>query len=313
MAARFRDYYKIMGLGRDASAEDIKRAYRKLARKYHPDVSKERNAEDRFKEIGEAYEVLKDPEKRAAYDRLGANWAAGEEFTPPPGWGQTHPGARGGPGAQFTEGDQFSEFFESLFGYQRRGPGPASAGRRGQDQQVTVELGLEEAFNGSTRVLELTSPEYGADGTARSKRRSLQVKIPAGVRPGQQVRLAGQGAPSAGQNGDLYLHIEITPHPWFQLEERDIYLTLPVTPWEAALGARLVAPTLAGKVELRIPPGAQSGQKLRLRGRGFPGDPAGDQYVILQIVNPPLTDANKGIFENLARDLPYNPRAGLGV
>lgn len=309
MAARFKDYYQIMGLARDAGAEDIKRAYRKLARKYHPDVSKEKNAEERFKEIGEAYEVLKDPEKRAAYDQLGSNWAAGEDFTPPPGWGA---GPRPGGSAHFGGADQFSDFFETLFGFQRRA-GTAGAARRGQDQQVTVELTLEEAFSGTTRMLDLTSPEYGSDGAARSKRRSLQVKIPAGVRPGQQVRLAGQGAPGAGQNGDLYLHIEIAPHRWFQLEDRDVYLTLPITPWEAALGTRLVAPTLAGKVDLRIPPQAQSGQKLRLRGRGFPGDPPGDQYVVLQMVNPPVTESNRAAYEALAQALPFNPRAALGV
>jgi len=310
MAARFKDYYQTMGVERSASGDEIKRAYRKLARKYHPDVSKEANAEERFKEVGEAYEVLKDPEKRAAYDQLGANWQAGEEFTPPPGWQQ----AGGQPhGEQFTDASQFSDFFESLFGGGFRHT-RGNARRRGEDQHAAIELSLEDAFHGATRALTLNGPEYGADGTAHMGRRTLQVKIPAGVLPGQHIRLAGQGAPGSGgsPNGDLYLEIRLTPHALFEIEGRDVYLNLPVAPWEAALGAKLTSPTLGGEVELTIPPGSQSGQKLRLRGRGFPGNPPGDQYVRLQIVNPKIDSEDlKELYRKMAREIPFNPRAAM--
>lgn len=311
MAARFKDYYQTMGVERGASADDIKRAYRKLARKFHPDVSKEANAEERFKEIGEAYEVLKDPEKRAAYDRLGANWQAGEEFTPPPGWQQQ--AGQQFHGERFTDASQFSDFFESLFGGGfRHARGPTR--RRGEDQHAVIELTLEEAFRGTTRTLTLAVPEYGADGSATTTRRTLQVKIPAGVLPGQQIRLAGQGlsGPGGGANGDLYLEIRLAPHRLFEIEGRDVYLNLPVAPWEAALGAKLTVPTLGGEVELTVPPGSQSGQKLRLRGRGFPGEPRGDQYVRLQIVNPKLeTETSRELYRRMAREIPFDPRAAM--
>lgn len=307
MAARYRDYYEIMGLARGASADDIKRAYRRLARKYHPDVSKEPQAEERFKELGEAYEVLKDPEKRTAYDQLGTHWHPGEDFTPPPDWS-----ARSHSSARFTDHATFSDFFESLFGGARRSPdaGP----RRGEDQSARIELTLEQAFNGVTRSIELASPQLAADGSATVVRRTLQVKIPPGVLPGQHIRLAGQGPPglSGGRAGDLYLEIELAAHPRFTLEGRNVYLTLPLTPWEAALGARLKAPTLGGAVELKVPAGSQSGQKLRLKGRGFPGDPPGNQYVTLQIVNPKVdTDRARELYRTLAHEMSFDPRAGL--
>lgn len=307
MAATYKDYYQIMGLERGVSADDIKRAYRRLARKFHPDVSKEPRAEERFKEIGEAYEVLKDPEKRAAYDQLGTGWHPGEDFTPPPNWS-----AAGRQSARFTDHAAFSDFFESLFGSTRRS---AAAGpRRGEDQSARIELTIEEAFNGVTRAIDLTSPQFAADGSATVVRRTLQVKIPPGVLPGQHIRLAGQGPPglSGGRPGDLYLEIQLAPHPRFTLEGRNVYLTLPLAPWEAALGARLKVPTLAGAVELKVPEGSQSGQKLRLKGRGFPGTPPGDQYVTLQIVNPKVdTDRARELYRALAHEMRFDPRAGL--
>lgn len=316
---KYKDYYQVMGIERDATADEIKRAYRKLARKYHPDVSKEPGSEERFKEVNEAYEVLKDPEKRAAYDKLGANWRAGQEFTPPPGW------APSGGGFEFrTEGlgpedlGQFSDFFSSLFGGgfgQRPGRG-AGFQMQGEDQHAKILITLEDAYHGATRALQLAVPEIDARGRVTTKPRTLQVKIPTGVIEGQQIRLSGQGAPGigGGPNGDLYLEVEFQGHPLFHPEGRDIYLNLPLAPWEAALGATLTVPTLGGNVEMKIPPGGQSGQKLRLRGRGLPGRTPGDQYVVLQIVNPRAdTPDARELYQRMAREMPFNPRAHLGV
>lgn len=318
---RYKDYYQIMGVARDAGAEDIKRAYRKLARKYHPDVSKEPGAEERFKEVNEAYEVLRDPEKRAAYDQLGESWRAGQEFTPPPGWGE----GRGGfefrtTGFRPEDAAQFSDFFASLFGGAGfgRGAGARAGGFRmqGEDQHAKVLIPLEDAYHGATRTLQLAVPEVDAHGRVVTRPRALQVKIPAGVTEGQQIRLPGQGAPGigGGPNGDLYLEVELQGHPLYQAEGRDVYLNLPIAPWEAALGATVTVPTLGGNVEMKIPAGAQSGQKLRLRGRGLPGRTPGDQYVVLQIVNPRAdTPAARELYERMAREMPFNPRVHLGV
>ena len=312
----YKDYYKIMGVARDASSDDIKRAYRRLARKYHPDVSKEANAEERFKEIGEAYEVLRDPEKRTAYDRLGSGWRGGEEFTPPPNW---HAGGFNQHGFTREDATQFSDFFENLFGGGfrtggARGPG-AGAGfqMRGQDEHAKILLSLEDAYHGTTRAFQLSVPEIDAQGRVAMRSRTLQVKIPAGVTPGQQIRLAGQGGAGmgGGPNGDLYLEVELQPHPLYQVEGKDVYVTLPLAPWEAALGATLTVPTLGGKVEVKIPPGSQSGQKLRLRGRGL-GKTPGDEYVVLQIQVPKATTPDaREFYERMARELPFNPRAHL--
>ena len=302
----YRDYYGIMGVERTASAEDIKRAYRKLARRYHPDVSKEPKAEERFKEIGEAYEVLRDPEKRAAYDRLGSQWQAQQDFTPPPGW---HGTSGGGGGAHVFEGQEFSDFFESLFGGGRRG-----GAARGTDQSAHLTITLEDAFHGATKPVRLTIPQRDAQGRVVPELRTLNVRIPKGIQPGQQIRLAGQGSPGRAGAGDLYLEIAIAPHPLYRLDGRDLYLTAPVSPWEAALGARLKVPTLAGTVEVRLPEGSQSGQKLRLKGRGMPGTPPGDQYVLVEIVNP-KTDSEKAreLYRAMARDLAFDPRAHWGT
>ena len=327
----FRDYYKVLGVERTASADQIRKAYRRLAHKYHPDVSKEPNAEARFKEMQEAYEVLKDPEKRAAYDQLGSQWKAGEQFRPPPDWGSGFEfsgdgraragrsrgrgaGPRGfgaGEGGGLGEQD-FSEFFSSLFG----GGSPfAAEGRRpGRDHHARIEIDLEEAFRGTTRMLELKRPELKPDGTLELRNHTVRVTIPPGVTAGQLIRLAGQGEPASGRGsaGDLYLETHIRPHRLFQLDGRDVTLTLPVAPWEAALGASVTVPTLGGPVEVQIPPGSQSGQKLRLRGRGLPGKPAGDQFVQLKLVLPPGTSPEaKALYEEMRRKLNFDPRADL--
>lgn len=314
---KFKDYYEVLGVGRDATTDQIKRAYRKLARKYHPDVSKEPEAETRFKEINEAQEVLSDAEKRTAYDRLGANWRAGQDFTPPPGWAAGH---TGGTHAEFNAAD-FSDFFSSLFGGGggfRGGNSRRSGGIRmqGEDQHAKIRITPEDAYNGTMRTLELAVPQIDARGQVTAARRTLQVRIPAGVAQGQQIRLTGQGAPGLGDgaNGDLYLEIEFEPHALYRIDGRDIHLDLPLAPWEAALGATVTVPTLGGKVDLKIPAGAQSGQKLRLKGRGLPGTPKGDQFVVLQIVNPKAEGTGaRELFERMARELPFNPRAHLGV
>ena len=312
----FKDYYQIMGIPREATQDEVKRAYRKLARKYHPDVSKEPNAEARFKEVGEAYEVLKDPEKRAAYDQLGANWKAGQEFHPPPGWDQGFEFHGGG----FTGADtyEFSDFFESLFG---RGFAPGGRGRtefhaRGEDTHAKVIIDLEDAYEGATRMLSLKTTELGPDGRPHMKERTLNVHIPKGVRQGQHIRLAGQGGAGLGRGGagDLYLEVEFRPHPLHKVEGRDIYLDLPVAPWEAALGATVKAPTPTGTVDLKIPPGSAAGRKLRLKARGIPGRPAGDLYVVLSIALPPVdSEAVKSAYRQLENARPFNPRARLGV
>lgn len=320
----FKDYYKIMGVSPDASADDIKRAYRKLARKYHPDVSKETDAEARFKELGEAYEALKDPEKRQAYDQLRqSGYRGGQEFRPPPGWQSQH----GGFSQTFTQGgaEGFSDFFEAIFGGGGFGGGGLGGGfqrrsrtyrTRGEDLHYPLKITLEEAYHGGSRALQLRMPEVNEQGQMVEKTKTLNVKIPTGVTNGQKIRLKGQGNPGmgGGPNGDLYLEIEIQPHRLYHLEGRDVILQLPVTPWEAALGATVTVPTLAGPVTLKIPSNSQSGTKLRLKGRGLPGNPPGDQYVVLQIMVPePTTAEAKKLYQEMAQSMPFNPRARLGV
>ncbi len=316
----YKDYYKILGVPRNASQEEIKRAYRRLARKYHPDVSKEPDAEERFKEVSEAYEVLKDPEKRAAYDRLGSAWQAGQEFHPPPDWEEIFAGFRQEGGAAGGEGlGGFSDFFETLFGGGGFARGSRRAGgfrMRGQDEFARLRITLEEAYHGGTRTLELQTPEMDEAGRVRARTRRIQVRIPRGVTEGQQIRVPGQGAPGLGGGppGDLYLEVEFAPHPHFRAEGRDIHLTVPVTPWEAALGAKILVPTLGGPVALKIPPGTQSGRRLRLKGRGLPGSPPGDQYVTVQIVTPPAdTPARRALYERMREEMPMSPRRHLGV
>ena len=313
---KYQDYYQILGVSRDASAEDIKKAYRRLARKYHPDVSKEASAEERFKEVAEAYEVLRDPEKRAAYDQLGSNWRAGQEFRPPPGWQSSARGPGGSPFGGGFGGREFSDFFESLFSNLGSGAGPGFGGARsfqspGQSQTVALEITLEEAYHGGNRSLQLQQPERDASGRTSARTRTLNVKIPAGVTTGQKIRLAGQGGAGlgGGPSGDLYLEVTIQPHSLYQLKGRDITLEVPLAPWEAALGCKIDVPTLGGPVTLSIPANARNGQQLRLRGRGLPGQPPGDQFAVLRIVNPPAdTEAARELFQRMARELPFNPR-----
>jgi curved DNA-binding protein len=316
----FKDYYEIMGVPRDATQDDIKRAYRKLARKYHPDVSREADADARFKELGEAYEVLKDPEKRAAYDQLGANWKDGQDFRPPPDWdaGFEHRGAPGG-GA----GD-FSDFFEELFGrgFSRARPGagpgagPAGGGAfrmAGEDHHAKVLIDLEDSFRGATRAINLRVPELTDDGHVVMRSRTLNVKIPKGIRPGQQIRLKGQGGPGMGGGpaGDLLLEVEFRAHPRYRLEGADVHLDLPVAPWEAALGATVPVPTPAGTVDLKVPAGSNGGRRLRLKGRGLPGRKPGDLYVILQVVLPPADSPQaEKLYEQMRDELSFDPRAG---
>jgi curved DNA-binding protein len=310
----YKDYYQIMGVARDATQDEIKRAYRKLARKYHPDVSKEPEAETRFKEMQEAYEVLKDPEKRAAYDQLGANWQAGQDFRPPPDWDA---GFEFSGGFGDTDTSAFSDFFESLFGQRFHGGGRGGGFQaRGQDHHAKILIDLEDAFNGAVRSITLQSPTVDNQGRVHTRERTLKVRVPKGIKQGQHIRLSGQGSAGLGGGGagDLYLEVEFRPHPLYRVEGRDLYLELPVAPWEAALGAKVNVPTPQGKVGLTIPAGSRGGGKLRLKGKGIPGQPPGDLYVELQIALPPASDAqSKEFYEQMKQRMDFNPRARLGV
>jgi len=317
----YRDYYEIMGIKREATQDEIKRSYRKLARKYHPDVSKQSDAEERFKEVGEAYEVLKDPEKRAAYDQLGSNWQQGQDFQPPPGWQDGFEFSGGGN----TEADSahFSDFFEDLFG---RAGGAGDAGFRqsqqhgyqmqGEDHHAKVGVTIEDAYHGAERAITLKMPEVDATGHLVTRDRSLNVKIPKGVTQGQRIRLRGQGGPGMGDApaGDLYLEIDLISHSIYSVDGHDIYVDLPVAPWETALGEKVSIPTLGGKVEMKIPAGSQSGSKLRLKGRGLPGKNNGDQYVILKIETPEAkTEKQEELYRRMQKEMNFNPRSRLGV
>ena len=319
----YKDYYKILGVARGATADDIKKAYRKLARKYHPDVSKEKDAEQRFKEVNEANEVLQDPEKRAAYDQLGPDWQQGQSFRPPPGWGQAGGFRRSNQGTgqgDFGDGADFSDFFSSLFGRSRGGMGGSHGGEafrgRGQDHEARVTIDLEDSFTGATRSVTLRVPEVDDDGVRRDRMRELQIRIPKGIRAGQKIRLAGQGGPGFGgaKPGDLLLEVEFASNRIYRPEGRDLHVSLPVTPWEAALGATVKAPTPGGVVEVSIPPGTQPGRKLRLKGRGIPCEPPGDEYLTIEIVTPPAdTPRARELYESMARERPFDPRRALGV
>ena len=315
----YKDYYKIMGVARDVSQDELKRVYRRLARKFHPDVSKEKDAETRFKEVQEAYEVLKDPQKRAAYDQLGSNWRQGQQFTPPPEWSKNFDfgGSFGAGGGRDDAG--FSDFFSSLFGgggggfRQQRG-GARGFAAAGEDRVAKIQIDLEDAFRGASKTIELQTPQLDEEGGVSLKPRTLKVTIPAGVVEGKRIRLTGQGSAGMGGGpaGDLYLEISFRPHRLFKAEGRDITLTLPIAPWEAALGATVPTPTLAGQVELRIPAGAKAGQRMRLKGRGLPGTPPGDQYVELKIVTPPAdTPAARALYEQMQREMNFDARSEL--
>lgn len=311
----YKDYYQVMGVEKTANQAEIKRAYKKLARKLHPDVSKEKNAEVQFKELGEAYEVLKDPEKRAAYDQLGSSRQPGQSFNPPPDWDQ---------GFEYSNTDSehnYSDFFESIFGQAHTQPSgkhyQAGTGRQQQseDHHAKILIDIEDAFQGATRTVTLHSPELDAQGHVSTHERQLKIKIPVGITQGQQIRLAGQGYNISGNmKGDLYLQVQFNRHQLFRVDGKNIELDLPVTPWEAALGATIIAPTPAGNIELNIPANSKSNSKLRLKGRGIPGKPAGDLFAVLKIVLPDgNSEKAQSIYKTMAKELAFNPREKLGV
>ncbi len=280
-----------------------------------------------LKQLGEAYEVLKDPEKRAAYDQLGANWQQGQEFRPPPGWDSQFHTQQGNFSQEDLSG--FSDFFESLFGgggfhpggFHARGrPSGRTTGggfaMRGQDIHAKLEINLNEAFHGGERVFQIQVPEVDSQGIMQAKTKTIKVKIPKGVIGGQQIRLQGQGGAGIGNgpNGDLYLEIDIAKHPYFTVEGSDLHLKLPITPWEAALGAKVQVPTLAGKIELTIPKGSQSGKRLRLKGKGLPAKSPGDLYIILQIMTPDAkTESDQELYQKMAQQMQFNPRQNMEI
>ncbi|HEX6637375.1 MAG TPA: DnaJ C-terminal domain-containing protein [Steroidobacteraceae bacterium] len=309
---KYTDYYAALGVERGAALDEIRKAYRRLAQKYHPDVSKEPGAEARFKEIGEAWQTLKDPEKRAAYDALGSR-PQGEEFRPPPEWSRQH----GGEQFSFEDVD-FADLFSRFGGRAAGGSGFGSArqGAPGQDFEVPVEISVEDAFRGTTLSLNLSMPEYDAQGTLRRVPHTVKARIAPGAIDGQRLRLPGKGGKGfrGGRDGDLYLDITLKTHPLYRPSGHDLYIDLPLAPWEAALGATVEVPTLAGAVNLKVPAGASSGQKLRLGGRGLPvpRGGAGDLYAVLQVVVPPADERERKLYEELAKASGFNPRAHFG-
>jgi curved DNA-binding protein len=319
----FKDYYSALGVDRHASDDDIRKAYRKLARKYHPDVSKEPDADQKMRDINEARDVLSDKEKRAAYDALADHVARGGSpdggFQPPPGWDEGFEFHHRGPHAGPADHADFSEFFSAIFGDAARrgtgGPGRAGFRARGEDHHAAIEVSLEDALRGAERQIQLRAQVLDAQGRPGFETRTLDVRIPAGIRPGQYIRLAGQGLPGIGGEpaGDLYLEVRIAPHRLWRVEGADLYMTLPVTPTEAALGAHVTVPAPGGgHVEVTVPRGARNGMKLRLKERGLPGKPPGHLYLLLEIALPPVdTDAARAAYEQLAKVAPFDPRRNL--
>lgn len=333
LSVAFQDYYKTLELERSASQEEISKSFRKLARKYHPDVNKSPEGEEKFKALNEAYEVLKDPEKRKRYDQLGANWKAGQDFRPPPGWenvfqqfqsggGGGGSRMRAGPASGFQYGGAggFSDFFSMLFG-EEGAHGAEMFGRtgrtfrqNGESQSAAITISLEDAYKGSTKALSISSQERGMNGAPETKTKTLNVKIPAGTTEGSVIRLKGMGSPGSGEgsSGDLLLTIHVAPHPKIKLEGTNLLGLVNIAPWEAALGAKVNVPTLDGNVTLSVPPGSQSGQRLRLRGKGMPqrSGAAGDFLAELKIVVPKsLSEEEKEAFTKLAGVSKFNPRS----
>ncbi len=307
MLVEYKDYYKTLGVDKHATPEAIKKAYRKLVRKYHPDVSKASDADKKTKEINEAYGVLGDTDKRAAYDALGSGAGAGQQFRAPPDWSAAYD----------FQGDDPGDFFSDLFahvGRRSRAPGGNFA-MRGEDIHATITVDLADAYHGATRSVSLRVP-HDESGCTSVRERTISVRIPKGVMPGQQLRLAGQGHPGSGggRAGDLFLEIMFHADPRYRVEGRNVFENVPVAPWEAALGARIDVPTPSGHVQVSIPANSQSGRKLRLKGRGIPSHPPGDLYLILEVVLPPASsDKARDLYLAMARDMAFDPRAALGA
>lgn len=309
---KYKDYYAILGVDRNATDKDIKNAYRKLARKYHPDVSKESDAEERFKDVAEAYQTLKDPETRAAYDQLGTH-RPGEEFQAPPDWARHYGG-----GEQFSFEDlDLEDLFANLTGRFHRGRRQSGGAIAGEDYDVAARISLEDAYRGTLVELNLSMPEYDEAGRLRRVPRTIKARIPKGATEGQRLRLPGQGGKglNGGRDGDLYLNIELAPHRWFKVNGHDLYIDLPLAPWEAALGASVEVPTLGGPVRLKVPAGTQPGQKLRLARNGLPrprGEP-GDLYAVAQLAVPASpSDAELALLRQMSEKSTFNPRAHFG-
>ncbi len=313
----YKDYYKVLGLERDVAQDEIKRTYRKLARKFHPDVNKEPAAEARFKEIGEAYAVLKEVEKRAAYDHLGQGWQPGQDFQAPENWDAGFEFSGGEPNGS---GGGFSDFFETLFGRLHQGGstprGQTAFRARGEDHHAKVLIDISDSFKGAERSISLRVPDIDETGHIRLRDRTLKVQVPKGIMDGQHVRLKGQGAPGLGgmPAGDLYLEVQFKPDKFYRADGRNLYMKLPVTPWEAALGASVQLSTPQGPIMLKIPAGSAQGRELRIKGRGIPAAEPGNLYAVLNIVLPLAnTDKAKKAYEDMARGLAFDPRAELGA
>lgn len=311
----YKDYYKVMGVEKNASQDEIKRAYRKLARKYHPDVSKEADAEQKFKELGEAYEVLKDPEKRAKYDQYGQQWKQWEQQ-------EQYRQSSGGPSSQYysSEGFEdtagFEDFINSIFAERARQQTRQTHFAQGQDIHARLAISLEESYEGAEKSVQLQVPQMTQRGQVSYQNKTVKVKIPKGITDKKQIRLKGQGMQvEGGQPGDLYIEINLLPHSMYSVNGKDITLELPISPWEAALGAKITVPTLAGQVNVTLPKGSQTGNQLKLKGKGLPGNPAGDQYLRLKMVIPKqTTEAVEAIYQSLAeQESNFNPRSSLGV